>query len=62
MSYIKNSIPDDYSCNHFDDPETCLECQYALHTQKMKAEYRPSLENWYNRPTPNKSRKKRRNK
>ena len=60
MSYIKNSIIDDYNCSHFGDVDTCVECQYALHTAHIKEEYRPSLQTWYNRPVPNKSRKKRR--
>jgi len=60
MSYIKNSIPDDYNCSHFDNVDRCLECQYAMHTSHIKKEYRPSLEKWYNKPIPKKSKKKRR--
>ena len=51
MSYIKNSIIDNYNCSHFGDVDTCLECQYALHTAHIKEEYRPSLEKWYNKKT-----------
>ena len=57
MSYIKNSIIDNYNCSHFGDVDTCLECQYSLHTAHIKEEYRPSLQTWYNKTT-----KKRRNK
>jgi len=32
MSYIKSNIPDDYTCNHFDDIDNCVECQYSLRT------------------------------
>jgi len=49
MSYIKNSIPDDYSCSHFDDVETCLECNYSMQTSHLRKSYTPSLETWYNR-------------
>ena len=49
MSYIKNSIPDDYNCSHFGDIDTCLECQYAMQTSHIRKEYRPSLEKWYNK-------------
>ena len=49
MSYIKNSIPDDYNCSHFGDIDTCLECQYAMQTSHIRKEYRQSLEKWYNK-------------
>lgn len=51
MSYIKNSIPDNYNCSHFGDVDTCLECQYSLHIAHIKEEYRPSLQTWYNKKT-----------
>ena len=51
MSYIKNSIPDDYNCSHFDDIDNCVECQYSMQTAHIKKEYRPSLEKWYNKKT-----------
>ena len=49
MSYIKNLIPDDYNCSHFDNVDNCIECQYTMRTAHIKKEYRPSIETWYNR-------------
>lgn len=49
MSYIKNSINENYNCSHFLDVDDCLECQYAMHTSHLKENYTPSIETWYNK-------------
>jgi len=49
MSYIKNSIPDDYNCSHFDNIDNCVECQYSMQTAHIKSDYRPRIEKWYNK-------------
>tara|TARA_Y100000593_G_C4295000_1_gene330198 strand:- start:1791 stop:1979 length:189 start_codon:yes stop_codon:yes gene_type:complete len=49
MSYIKNSIPDDYNCGHFMNVDECIDCQYAMQTAHLPEKYRPSMEKWYNK-------------
>ena len=49
MSYIKNSIPDNWNCHHFDDIDNCVEWQYSMQTAHINPQYRPSIEKWYNK-------------
>ena len=49
MSYIKNSIPDNWNCHHFDNIDNCVECQYSMQTAHINPQYRPSIEKWYNK-------------
>jgi len=49
MSFIKNSIDDNYNCSHFLDVDDCLECTYSMHTAHLKENYTPSIKTWYNR-------------
>ena len=44
----RNLIPETYSCVNYLDVEECHECMYAMQTQHIKEEYKPSLEKWYN--------------
>ena len=57
MSYMKNSIPDNYNCSHFLDVDDCLECSYALHTAHLKENYTPTIDVWYNRKPIKRKRK-----
>jgi len=57
MSKIKNTIPDNYSCNHFMDVDNCVECQYSMQTAHLPDKFTPSFENWYNKKVKRKAKK-----
>tara|TARA_R100001443_G_scaffold98577_1_gene105613 strand:- start:591 stop:764 length:174 start_codon:yes stop_codon:yes gene_type:complete len=57
MSKIKNTIPDNYSCNHFMDVDNCVECQYSMQTAHLPDKFTRSFENWYNKKVKRKAKK-----
>jgi len=48
MGKMKNTIPENYVCNHYCE-EICMECQYSMETAHYPKRWRPTMQTWYNR-------------
>lgn len=70
MGRMKDTIPEEYSCNHYLDVNDCMDCQFSMQqinsdwlasqTPPKISEQKSNLEKWYNKKP--KTKKKRRSK